>query len=175
MSRPSFCADRSRYRTSTPGRAVSNVKPILQALLLADRVYEDKVTGKKVIAGTFNRLLFGKQKRREIERDGVKRQMIPGGVHVGSPCVYISLTDIRGTISCVLRYVDLREDQPLLQTEFQIRCDDPLKTVEVILPMPPLPTPKAGIHALELLCDNEPVGSLRITVEEIKENDDDNP
>ena len=153
------------------------MKPVLQALLLADRVYEDKATGKKIIAGTFNGVWFiqGSQKPQEIEKDGVKRRVIPGGMHAGSPCAFISLTDIRGTISCVLRYVDLQDDKPLLQCGFQVRCDNPLQTVEVVVPMPPLPTGRAGIHALELLCDDEPVGSLRILVEELKENDDDNP
>ena len=34
--------------------------PVLQALVVADRVYEDKGTGKKIIAGTFSRLFFKK-------------------------------------------------------------------------------------------------------------------
>jgi hypothetical protein len=32
------------------------MKPLLQALLIADHVYEDKVTGKKIVAGIFHRL-----------------------------------------------------------------------------------------------------------------------
>lgn len=153
------------------------MKPVLQALLLADRIYEDKATGKKVIAGTFNRLWFkrGLQEPQEIEEDGVKRKVIPGGMDVGAPCAFISLTDIRGTIRCVLRYVDLQDGKALLQCEFEIHCDDPLQTVEVVLPMPRLQTEKGGTHALELLCDDEPLGSLRIIVEELKETDDDNP
>jgi hypothetical protein len=35
-----------------------------------------------------------------------------------------------------------------------------------------LPIEKAGVHALELLCDGEPIGSHRIQVEEIE---DENP
>jgi len=161
----------------TPERAFADVKPVLQALLLADRVYEDKTTGKRVIAGTFNRVCFkrGALKPQQIEEDGVRRQVIPGGMHAGSPYAFISLTEIRGTISCVLRYVDLQDNKALLESKFEIRCDDPLQTVEVVLPMPRLPTEKAGIHALELLCNNDPVGSLRITVEELKEHNDDNP
>ena len=31
-------------------------KPVLQALVLAEHVYQDKATGKMIIAGTFNRL-----------------------------------------------------------------------------------------------------------------------
>ncbi len=37
------------------------IRPILQAMVLADQVYEDKSTGKKVIAGTFNTLLFARR------------------------------------------------------------------------------------------------------------------
>jgi len=160
-----------------PERAASDVKPILQALLLADRVYEDKTTGKRVIAGTFNQLTLipGALRPQEIEVDGVKRAMIPGGLHAGSPYAFVSLTEIHGTISCVLRYVDLQDNKVLMETEFQVSCDDPLHTVEAVLPMPPLPADKAGIHALELLCDDEPLGSLRIIVDERKETDDDNP
>ncbi|MBN1909252.1 MAG: hypothetical protein JW818_05905 [Pirellulales bacterium] len=39
------------------------MKPILQALVVADHVYQD-VTGKKIIAGTFNRILFKKNEPR---------------------------------------------------------------------------------------------------------------
>lgn len=151
------------------------VKPVLQALLLADRVYQD-VTGKKIIAGTFNRLLFSPKlhKPREVEVDGVKRQMIVGGMHAGSPYAFFSLTDVRGRIPCVLRYVDLEDDKVLLQAEFEVHCDDPLRTVEGVVPMPPLPATKAGVFALELLCGDEPIGSLRVIVEEIDIKDDDN-
>ena len=151
------------------------MKPVLQALLLADHVYQDATTGKKVIAGTFNRLRFLKKQRpespKEVENAGAQRQVI-AGVHVGSPYAYISLTDIRGSLSCVLRYVDLEDNKALLETKFSITCDDPLETAEIVVPMPPLPTKKAGIHALELLCNDTPVGSLRITVEEIEEDTD---
>ncbi len=148
------------------------MKPVLQALLLADHVYQDAATGKKVIAGTFNQLRFFKKQRpgspEDVESAGAQQQVF-GGVHSGSPYVYISLTDIRGSVSCVLRYVDLEDNKALLETEFSITCGDPLETREIIVPMPPLPAGKAGIHALELLCDDAPVGSLRITVVEIND------
>src|SRR5947199_3546813 len=34
-------------------------KPVLQSLILADHVYEDKLTGKRIIAGVFNRIISG--------------------------------------------------------------------------------------------------------------------
>lgn len=153
------------------------MKPVLQALLLADRVYEDK-TGKKIIAGTFNKLLFSKSgaKPLEVEIDGVKRKVVPGGVQAGSPYAYISMTDIHGQAKCQLRYVELKHDKPFFQLDFEVRCDDPLQTVEIVLPMPSLPQ-IAGTHALEVLCDDVPLGQLRVLVEELtsdREQDDAN-
>ncbi|KKL08019.1 hypothetical protein LCGC14_2580160, partial [marine sediment metagenome] len=40
-----------------------------------------------------------------------------------------------------------------------------------VIPMPTLPQVE-GVHALELLCNDEPVGSLRVIVEEMKEGSD---
>ncbi len=148
------------------------MKPLLQALLLADRIYQD-ITGKHIIAGTFNKLVFAKggAKPRILEIDGEEKQIVPGGVQAGSPYAYISLTEIHGKIKCVLRYVNVEQDRALFQTHFAIECTDPLKTVEIVLPMPTLPL-VPGVHALELLCDDEPIGSHRIIVEETKEDDD---
>lgn len=150
------------------------MKPFLQALLLADRVYKD-MTGKHIIAGTFNKLIFvkGGAKPQTAEVDGEQRQIIPGGMQAGSPYVYISLTELRGKTTFVLRYVNLEQDRALFETQFSIDSRDPLQTVEVVLPMPTLP-PEAGVHALELLCDDEPIGSYRVIVEEMKEEDDGN-
>jgi hypothetical protein len=146
------------------------VKPVLQALLLADHIYRDSITGKHVIAGTFNKMVFvkGGARPKAVDVAGEKRQLIPGGVQTGSPCVYISLTEIRGKVQCVLRYVNLEQDQALFQTQFSIESPDPLQTVEVVLPLPMLPH-EAGAHALELLCDDEPVGSHRVIVQEVNE------
>lgn len=148
------------------------MKPILQALLLADRIYQDK-TGKHIIAGTFNKLMFtkGGAKPKIVEIDGEEKQLIPGGMQAGSPYAYISLTDIRGKVKFLLRYVSLKDNQPLFQTAFSIQCPDPVQTVEVVLPMPTLPH-QAGVHALELLCGDEPLGSHRVIVEELKEPHD---
>ena len=147
------------------------MRPVLQALLLAERIYEDK-TGKKIIAGTFNKLRFKQDgaKPKTVVVEGEERLLIPGGAQAGSPSVYISLTNIRRTVTCILRYVSLEDDKPLLQIEFKIKCEDPLQTVEIAIPMPSLPC-IAGVHALELLCDDEPVGCHRVIVEEIKEHD----
>jgi hypothetical protein len=154
------------------------VKPVLQALLVADRIYVDKGTGKHVIAGVFNRMIVGKatdiiQKASE----GDQKRFVAGGLHSGSPYAYANLTGVHGKQELVLRYVYLNEDQPIFGANFTVHCDDPLASVEIVFPLPPLPAAKAGTYALELLCNDEPVGAFRIRVEELQvegASDDDN-
>jgi hypothetical protein len=45
-------------------------KPVLQALVLAEHVYQDKATGKMIIAGTFNRLFVH---RRDASSDNAPK------------------------------------------------------------------------------------------------------
>ena len=113
----------------------------------------------------------GGAKPKTVEVDGEEKQLIPGGVQMGSPYVYVCLTELREKTRFVLRYVSLEEDKAHFETHFSIDCADPLRTVEVVLPMPMLPC-VAGVHALELLCDDEPIGSYRVIVEERKEEGD---
>ena len=143
------------------------MKPVLQSLVLADRVYEDRGTGKKVISGTFNTLLYKRNVPQPAGDGPGKQRVIKGGMQAGSPWLYLSLTDLSGEITLNLRYLDLQEDKVLFEGSFPARSEDKLSTVEVVAPLPPLPTPHAGVYALELLCDQELLGSLRITVKEL--------
>jgi hypothetical protein len=142
-------------------------------LVLADSVYQDKFTGKKVIAGTFNQVGFFKSKAAPPapeESSGKMRPLAPHEVRwMGSPTAYVSLTELRGLVELELRYVDLSDNAVLLAANIRAACDNPLNTVEAIVPLPPLPTPHAGGYALELLWDNELLGSLRITAVESPE------
>ena len=156
-------------------QGICKVKPVLQALLLADHVYQDKDTGKKIVAGIFNRMLRGKTEQ-EIEKlpSGEKVKHVLRG-QAGSPYAFISLTEIRGLLPFELRYVDLSDNRVCLRTTFTVDCKDPLATVELSLAMPRLPTPHEGVYALELLCNDEPLGSLRITVESFPEHEEEKP
>jgi hypothetical protein len=144
------------------------VKPVLQSLLLADKIYEDSGTKKKIVAGIFNRLIIvpGLQPQRTKDEAGNEILRVPGGMHPGSPSAYFSITDFQGNAPFLLRYVDLSDSKVLLQIGLQISCKNPLETIEVVIPMPVLPRPHTGVFALELLCENEPLGSLRIVVDE---------
>jgi hypothetical protein len=83
-------------------------------------------------------------------------------VRAGSPYAYVSMTEVRGQRMFQLRYVDLNENQEMFSTTFGVECHDPLETVQLSLPLPPLPVPHEGVFALELLCDGELMGSHRI-------------
>ena len=145
------------------------MKPVLQALVLADHVYQD-VTGKKIIAGTFNRVLFSpKRPVKEVETpDGSKRQVTVGGMQSGSPYVYLSLTDVCQGTKLVLQFVNLANNAVLLGTEIRVNCEDRLQTVEVVVPLPALPIKEPGIYALEVVCEGEILGFHRVRADELK-------
>jgi hypothetical protein len=145
------------------------VKPVLQALVLAEHVYQD-VTGKKVIAGTFNRVRFTRKPLiREVEQpDGTKTTVVPGGMHGGSPYAYISLIDVCKGTKLLLQFVNLTKNAVVFGTELTVDCDDRLQTIEIVIPLPPLPIQESGVYAFEVVCEGEILGSYRITAEELK-------
>jgi hypothetical protein len=150
------------------------IKPVLQALVLADHIYQDKSTGKMVIAGTFNRLLIIKPSESSGEKpnnidmphEGPRKLGMHEICRTGSPYAYISLTGVHGSVPLELRYVDLLDNKLLFVIQFNVSCEDPLKSIEANVAIPPLPTPHAGAYALELLSNNELLGSHRIVVDE---------
>ena len=161
--------------------------PVLQAMLLADQVYQDRGTGKYVICGIFSAIHFV-PKEPSPGRDRPAGAGIPGNgtsegpadesfegsahtpgsvpiarlVRAGSPFAYVSLTELQGTRKFELRYVDLEENNVLFGTAFEVSCRDPLETIQITVPLPPLPIPHEGVFVLELLCDGELLGSHRV-------------
>lgn len=122
----------------------------LQALILADHIYHDASTGKKVIAGTFN---------------AVHPEAFPSKL-TRPTYAFISLTDVQGKLPLNLRFIDAKDLRVLIEAPFEVECKDPLQSVEVIVKMPPLPMPHPGVFTLELHSrQGECLGSLRITVE----------
>lgn len=122
------------------------MKPILKALLLADHVYEDSATGKKIIAGTINTVV-------------VSERELPA-------YVYISLTEIHGTARLRLEYADLSDRKTLREFDIDITGSEPLDIIELAVPLTPLPVPHDGSYVLELFAREgnklEPLGSHRV-------------
>lgn len=147
------------------------MKPVLQAILLADHVYQDVATGKYIVAGIFSSLWLAKNVPAQggvVELGGGKKVPYVGGMTPGSPFAYISLTGAHGPTSLVLRYVDLLDNSVLFTIDVNFTCNDPLATIELALPLIPIPIPHAGSYALELLCGDEWLGSHRVNVTELK-------
>lgn len=142
------------------------MKPVLQAILLADHVYVDKGTGKHVVAGVFDRLLSitDEQIQTQPEDCSQEKKLIRGGMHSGSPWAFISVTDVRGKQVFALRYVFLDEDQLIFETKFTITSDNPLNTHNIVAPLPPLPSDRPGTFALEVVWNDEPLGTHRVVV-----------
>ena len=85
-------------------------------------------------------------------------------MQAGSPYVYFSVTELKERKMFEVRYVDLHDNRSLFQAEVQIECDDPLKTIEVSLPLPRLPLValEERSYALEVLCEGQLLGSHRV-------------
>ena len=125
------------------------IKPTLQALVLADYVHIDTATGKKTILGTFSKIIT---------------QKLPGNLEQRT-FAYISLTGIYGQVGISLRYVDLSRDLVLMECkDLKVSAPDPLDTVETIVPIPTFPLPHEGAYSFELYIDEQYLGSLRINV-----------
>lgn len=147
------------------------MKPVLQALVLAERVYQD-VTGKKIICGTFNRVCFKQAAELVQEKKspgGEKKLVVLGGMHAGSPYAYISMTDVVDGTQLTLQFVHLTKNVVLLERVIAVKCEDRLKTVELIVPLPPLPVAEEGVYAFEIVCEGEILGSHRIVGEELRD------
>ncbi|MEK6259124.1 MAG: hypothetical protein AABP62_10960 [Planctomycetota bacterium] len=161
--------------------------PVLQAMLLADQVYQDRATGKYVICGIFSAIHFVPKEpphgrdhsagagtpgegADEGDTDETSESSAPAQtpvpiarlVRAGSPFAYVSLTELQGSRKFELRYVDLEENNVLFGTTFEVSCRDPLETIQITVPLPPLPIPHEGVFVLELLCDGEMLGSHRV-------------
>lgn len=144
------------------------MKPVLQALVLADRIYQD-VSGKKIIAGTFSGYKFSKKPAivEIVQPDGTKKQVLAGGASAGSPSAYINLTDVCDGTKLQIQFLNLSKNIVLFGNEVVISNADRLGNVELVLPLPVLPITETGVYALEVLCDGEPLGSWRIVAENL--------
>jgi hypothetical protein len=102
--------------------------------------------------------------RSDVSPPATKSQPIQSLMQAGSPFVYFSVTELTGRKTFEVRYVDLHDNRVLFQAEVPIECDDPLKTIEVSLPLPRLPLValEERSYALEVLCEGTLLGSHRV-------------
>ena len=142
------------------------MKPVLQALVLAERIYEDK-SGKKIIAGTFDGIATGEIGLPEVRlADGSSTKLIPAGTDPGCPSAYISLTDVVDGTEIGLQYVNISKNEVIFQTGFKLNVASRLQTVEIIAPLPPIGMlgKEEGTFSLDVVWNGEILGSHRLLV-----------
>jgi hypothetical protein len=152
------------------------VKPVLQALVLADRVYQE-VSGKKIIAGTFSGYRFSKKPPiAEIARpDGTKQRVMVGGMNIGSPSAYVSLTDVCDSTVIQIQFLNLSKNIVLFGNELTLSNVDRLQNIELILPLPVLPISEPGVYAIQVICEGEILGSWRVIAEDLDAKKEEKP
>jgi hypothetical protein len=148
----------------------SNVKPVLQALILAERIFEDK-GGRKIICGTFNTLHLwpSRQHDNTVEQDN-ESEGLPTGVS-GSPYAFISLTDVCNNTTLELQFASLKPNRVLLSNQLKIECHDRLATIELVVPLPHLIVPGPGVYTFDVIYDGEVLGSHRMVASNATEED----
>jgi len=123
--------------------------PKLQAFVLADQVYVDALSAKKVICGTFN-ALWGEK--------------FPTCLQQTSKA-YLCMTNCRGQQKIHLKYVDLETGNVLMESsDVVVESSDPIQIQEVVMDVPPLPMPHPGSYAMDAYSQGEQIGSIRILV-----------
>lgn len=125
-----------------------NASPVLKAFVLADHIYTDAETGKRVIAGTFSNIWAAK---------------FPS-MHV--PChAFIVLTEFVGRASLQLRYVRLSDNRVLMQSgKVEIECDDALAALDLAMAIPGIPLPEPGDYGFECYVADSLIGIVRVRV-----------
>jgi hypothetical protein len=142
-------------------------------MVLADHVYQDRITGKHVIAGTFTTYF-----RTPVAKTpppsappvpptaGEGMKLITGPfTRPGTPFLYLALVGVHGEIDLELKFVDLSDASIVFQVQIKVVAADPVTVAEYVIPMPQhiIPT-KNGAFSLDLLYDDEILGSWRISV-----------
>jgi hypothetical protein len=147
-------------------------KPVLQAMVLADHVYQDRMTGKFIISGTFGTIWRQPAPPKPPEGSEGQPMARPMGSvsQMGSPYLYLALADVHGKAPLTLRLVDLSDANVMLEANFEIVSADPVAVSEFVLPMPLLPAAKTGAFSLDLLFQQEILGSWRINVRDVPPN-----
>jgi hypothetical protein len=150
-------------------------QPIVQAMVLADRVYRDAATGKYLIIGTFNTLKrrLVKAKMTDAGSRGPESELEGPSIVVssadvadsGTPSLYMAFTNIRDHTTFRLRFASLSQDLVIFEGAFDVRSGDPVSLVEVAADLPRLQGP-AGQYSLDLLLNGSILAQRRVTLEE---------
>jgi Family of unknown function (DUF6941) len=120
------------------------IKPSLQALWLADEVVPNPVDGKVTVSGIFDQITVR-----------------PGTDFTSPASLFFALRDVHGKVELTLLYVDLANNEVLVERKLSVQ-GTPLLTTDVCVSLPRIPVPHAGCYAWELHWENEMLGASRL-------------
>lgn len=133
--------------------------PVLQALVIADHIYTDHSTGKRIICGTFSKIFSSKFPKETSF----------------SAFAFILLVDVIGEVVLQLRFVSLDDNEILMESPpMRIRSESPLTPLDIVVQIPPFPLPRAGIYSFECWTDETMIGSVRLQVAKQAREEDPN-
>jgi hypothetical protein len=124
--------------------------PVLQALLLCDQVYTDRFTGKRILAGVFDKL---------------QSDTFPAKLE-RSTFAFISIREVQGEVPLALRFHSLEHGTDWIDIGFTLTNHNPLHSVELVIEIPQFPMPFPGKYLFQLLHEDVEFGSIRIEVED---------
>ena len=120
----------------------------LQSFLVADEVYQDRETGKHVIAGTFARLIVPR---------------VPGELG-RSVATYCALLGVAGSVQVTMQFETADGEVLIRSSPRTLTCTHPDLLVEFAFTVPSLPLPHAGRFCLVLLLDEQRFATHAIEV-----------
>ncbi len=129
----------------TQGKEIlSNVVPILVATLICDVAVMEPSTGKKSLIGIFDRITVGKFP--------TKRPL----------SMYMKVTDTEGYYKTEVRYVQVSSGRVLAKAEGELRSENRLASIDVLINFPPLVIPEEGRYEFQIWANNVFLGSAFI-------------
>lgn len=142
--------------------------PILQAVLLAERVYRDEFTKNFIICGVFDQQVVVTEGHDEREENADLGSVVsalpdlPYPTHSGTPTLFFSVTECNGPTAIEVHYVNRRSQEVLCKWRFEpFVADDPLQLRNYHIRLPELRVEKDGMFGFDVFGNRELIGSLK--------------
>jgi hypothetical protein len=140
--------------------------PILQSIILAEKVYQDIKSKNYVIAGIFSSYLHFQAELTESpsgEKTPVPTafRRLPYPTQAASPVLFLAITECHGKTKVEVQYVN-RKTQAVLYNWFaEIDSKDPLELVHLPIDLPLLKVEKDGLFGFDVFGNGDFIGSLK--------------
>ena len=113
-------------------KSLSEVIPVLVAVLVCDVAVADPSSGKKNLIGIFDRI--------NVTQFPTQRAM----------SVYMKLADAEGLYKIECRYVQTSSGEVLAKGEGEVQIKDRLHSCDLVMPFPPLQIPSEGRYEFQI-------------------------